>query len=122
MDMGTVQFALYYEEWLKVGVKAPSVPAIPLPSRTSYAPSMRRSSDSYNSSSSINTNLYRAVFGPTLERQSMDFDSRNRASMDTWRIEEENVCIDEYNDCNYATDSSKVIKSRLWNFEKRYLA
>lgn len=103
MDMGTIQFALYYKEWLKVGAKAPSVPAIPLPSRSSYAPSMRRSSDSYNSRSSINTNLYRAVFGPTLERQSMDFDSRNRASMDTWSIEEEKVCIDEYKDCNYAT-------------------
>jgi hypothetical protein len=57
MDMGTIQFALYYKEWLKVGAKAPSVPAIPLPSRSSYAPSMRRSSDSYNSRSSINTNL-----------------------------------------------------------------
>jgi hypothetical protein len=45
------------------------------------------------------------VFGPTLERQSMDFDSRNRASMDTWSIEEEKVCIDEYKDCNYATVS-----------------
>ncbi|KAJ6688537.1 hypothetical protein OIU74_017111 [Salix koriyanagi] len=105
MDMGTVQFALYYEEWLKVGAKAPSVPSIPLPSRSSYAPSMRRSSDSYNSSSTINTNLYRAVFGPTLESQSMDFDSRNRASMDTWSIEEEKACIDEYKDCNYATNN-----------------
>ncbi|KAJ6882727.1 hypothetical protein NC651_029111 [Populus alba x Populus x berolinensis] len=105
MDMGTIQFALYYNEWLKVGGKAPSVPAVPLPSRPSYATSMRRSSDSYNSRSSINTNLYRAVFGPTLERQSKDFDSRNRASMDTWSIEEDKVCIDEYKDCSYATVS-----------------
>jgi hypothetical protein len=57
MDMGTIQFALYYNEWLKVGAKAPSVPAVPLPSRPSYATSMRKSSDSYKSRSSINTNL-----------------------------------------------------------------
>ncbi|KAF9671850.1 hypothetical protein SADUNF_Sadunf12G0092900 [Salix dunnii] len=105
MDMGTIQFALYYKEWLKVGVKAPSVPAVPFPSGPSYAPSMRRSSDSYNSRSSTNTNLYRAVFGPTLERQSKEFDSRNRASLDTWSIEEDNVCIDEYKDCSYATNN-----------------
>ncbi|KAI9384837.1 hypothetical protein POPTR_012G118600v4 [Populus trichocarpa] len=106
MDMGTIQFALYYNEWLKVGAKAPSVPAVPLPSRPSYATSMRKSSDSYKSRSSINTNFrYRAVFGPTLERQSKDFDSRNRASMDTWSIEEDKVCIDEYKDCSYATNN-----------------
>ena len=45
------------------------------------------------------------MFGPTLERQSKDFDSRNRASMDTWSIEEDKVCIDEYKDCSYATVS-----------------
>ncbi|KAJ6764599.1 hypothetical protein OIU74_023483 [Salix koriyanagi] len=86
MDMGTIQFALYYKEWIKVGDKAPSVPAVPFPSGPSYAPSMRRSSDSFNSrSSTVNTNLYRAVFGPTKE-----FDSLNRASMDTWNREEDN--------------------------------
>lgn len=57
MDVGTIQFALYYKEWLKVGAKAPSIPAVPLPSRPSYAPSRRGSSDSYNSHSPINTNL-----------------------------------------------------------------
>jgi hypothetical protein len=57
MDMGTIQFALYYNDWLKVGAKAPSVPAVPLPSRPSYATLMRKSSDSYKSRSSINTNL-----------------------------------------------------------------
>ncbi|XP_011001312.1 PREDICTED: putative E3 ubiquitin-protein ligase LIN isoform X3 [Populus euphratica] len=106
MDMGTIQFALYYNEWLKVGAKAPTVPAVPLPSIPSYATSMRRTSDSYKSRSSINTNFrYRAVFGPTLERQSKDFDFRNRASMDTWSIEEDKVCIDEYKDCSYATNN-----------------
>ncbi|KAJ6748210.1 hypothetical protein OIU79_029348 [Salix purpurea] len=100
MDMGTIQFALYYKEWIKVGDKAPSVPAVPFPSGPSYAPSMRRSSDSFNSrSSTVNTNLYRAVFGPTKE-----FDSRNRASMDKWSREEDNVCIDEYKDFSYATN------------------
>ncbi|CAK7336954.1 unnamed protein product [Dovyalis caffra] len=105
MDMGTIQFALYYKEWLKVGAKSPSVPAVPLPSRPSCAPSMRRSSDSYNSHSSVNTNLYRAVFGPTLECRSMDLDSRNRASMDTGSMEEEKLCTNEYKDCNYATNN-----------------
>ncbi|KAJ6375192.1 hypothetical protein OIU77_000214 [Salix suchowensis] len=101
MDMGTIQFALYYKEWIKVGDKAPSVPAVPFPSGPGYAPSMRRSSDSFNSrSSTVNTNLYRAVFGPTKE-----FDSRNRASMDTWSREEDNVCIDEYKDFSYATNN-----------------
>ncbi|KAJ6671910.1 hypothetical protein OIU85_013271 [Salix viminalis] len=101
MDMGTIQFALYYKEWIKVGDKAPSVPAVPFPSGPSYAPSMRRSSDSFNSrSSTVNTNLYRAVFGPTKE-----FDSLNRASMDTWNREEDNVCIDEYKDFSYATNN-----------------
>ena len=40
------------------------------------------------------------MFGPTKE-----FDSRNRASMDTWSIEEEKACIDEYKDYNYAAVS-----------------
>lgn len=32
MDSGTVEFALYYKEWLKTGAQAPSVPAVSLPS------------------------------------------------------------------------------------------
>ncbi|KAJ6417893.1 hypothetical protein OIU84_001304 [Salix udensis] len=109
MDKGTIQFALYYKEWIKVGDKAPSVPAVPFPSGPSYAPSMRRSSGSFNSrSSTVNKNLYRAVFGPTKE-----FDSRNRASMDTWSREEDNVCIDEYKDFSYATNNKARSSRRL---------
>lgn len=47
---------------------------------------------------------YRAVFGATTERQSMELDHRIRASMDICRLEEEeNECTDDeyYNGCNY---------------------
>ncbi|KAA8537128.1 hypothetical protein F0562_029646 [Nyssa sinensis] len=98
MDRGTNQFALYYKEWLKVGGQAPPVPSVPLPSTLGYGPSRRRSSDSFTSHSSLNKSLYRAVFGPTLERRSMDLDDRNGALINTWGWEEEEkVFIDEDN-------------------------
>ncbi|KAJ8758818.1 hypothetical protein K2173_000539 [Erythroxylum novogranatense] len=84
MDMGTTQFALYYKEWLKVGAKAPSVPNIPLPSRSSYAPLRRMSSDSSTSLSS-NRNLYQAVFGPTVGHRLMAF---GKSSVDLGSEEE----------------------------------
>ncbi|XP_047957791.1 putative E3 ubiquitin-protein ligase LIN [Salvia hispanica] len=77
MDSGTVEFALYYTEWLKTGARAPSVPAVSLPSKP-MSKSRRKSSEStssYHSSSS--KLLYQAVFGANVKRQSMDFDSRN---------------------------------------------
>ncbi|XP_042025908.1 putative E3 ubiquitin-protein ligase LIN-1 [Salvia splendens] len=77
MDSGTVEFALYYKEWLKTGAQAPSVPAVSLPSKP-MSKSRRKSSEStssYHSSSS--KLLYQAVFGANVKRQSMDFDSRN---------------------------------------------
>ncbi|KAK9267132.1 hypothetical protein L1049_009551 [Liquidambar formosana] len=96
MDMGTAQFALYYKGWLKVGVKAPPVPSVPLPSRPSYPLSRRRSSDSVSSHCSPQRNLYRTVFGPSLERQSMDLNDRNRASIHRRGLEEEEkVCTHE---------------------------
>ncbi|CAL9016183.1 unnamed protein product [Prunus brigantina] len=108
MDMGTTQFALYYKEWLKVGVEAPPPvpPNIPLPSISSCRSSRRRSSDSYTSHSSLNKNLYRAVFGPTLERRSLDLLSdRNGVSNATWGLHEEegNQWADEdnYNNLSY---------------------
>ncbi|KAJ4827018.1 hypothetical protein Tsubulata_025858 [Turnera subulata] len=107
MDIGSIQFALYYKDWLKVGGKAPSLPAVPLPPRPKYALSRRISSDSYASQSSINKNLYQAVFGPTLERRSMDLTSRNSASMDVWG-EEKAYTEEEYNKCNYATDKKRT--------------
>ena len=56
MDRGTIEFALYYERWLKVGVKSPAVPQVPLPERP-YNKCSRRSMDSCSTQSSINNNL-----------------------------------------------------------------
>ncbi|XVE51697.1 hypothetical protein DITRI_Ditri02bG0062300 [Diplodiscus trichospermus] len=105
MDMGTAKFAIYYQEWLKIGTKAPAVPSVPLPSSPSYGSSRRRSSDSYASHSSINKSLYRAVFGNTTERQSMELDHRIRASMDKCRLQEE-----DYNGCNYVHNKTRTCR------------
>ncbi|EEF45961.1 hypothetical protein RCOM_1424400 [Ricinus communis] len=104
IDMGTIQFALYYREWLKVGGKAPSTPAVPLPSRPSSAPSRRRSSDSYSSRSSMNRNLYRAVFGPTPEHLPLELNNQRRDSMDAWALKEGTLHCEEdgYDNYNYA--------------------
>ncbi|KAK2634892.1 hypothetical protein Ddye_029684 [Dipteronia dyeriana] len=107
MDMGTTQFAVYYKQWLQIGVKAPAVPTVPLPSRPSYGSSRRRSSDSYASCSSTSNNLYQAVFGPTSERRSrsMDMVNPDRALTDaSWGLDEDtklSVDIDNYDDFNY---------------------
>ncbi|KAL2494052.1 putative E3 ubiquitin-protein ligase [Forsythia ovata] len=70
LDFGTIQFASYYKEWLKVGAPAPTVPSVPLPSRISHARSRRRSSDSSTSFNSINNkSLYQAVFGHIKEEE-----------------------------------------------------
>ncbi|KAK6917052.1 hypothetical protein RJ641_017803 [Dillenia turbinata] len=125
MDLGTTQFALYYKEWLKVGgVQAPPIPSVPLPSNPSYTYHRRRSSDSYSSHSSINRNLYQAVFGPNeINRQSMD------ASISLWNLEEEeNENTDEeivVKLCGYvhngkaahrrsSSQTHKISKAELW--------
>ncbi|XP_022720811.1 putative E3 ubiquitin-protein ligase LIN [Durio zibethinus] len=113
MDMGTAKFAIYYKQWLKIGAKALAVPTVPSPSSPSYGSSRRRSSDSHASRSSINKSLYRAVFGATTERQSIELDHRIRASMDICRLEEdEKECTDEeeedYNGCNYVHNKTKT--------------
>ncbi|PNX95356.1 E3 ubiquitin-protein ligase LIN-like protein, partial [Trifolium pratense] len=70
MDSGTYLFAMYYKQWLKVsGAGEPPLPIVPLPSRPSYRSSRRMSSDSTISNSSINPNLYKAVFGLKEEKQ-----------------------------------------------------
>ncbi|KAM2607043.1 hypothetical protein TB2_035653 [Malus domestica] len=98
MDMGTTKFALYYKEWLQVGAEAPPIPpTIPLPSSiSSCRSSRRRSSDSYTSHSSLNKNLYRAVFGSTLERRPVSLDDEKGVLNYTWGLdeEEENLCAD----------------------------
>ncbi|KAI5446894.1 hypothetical protein KIW84_014660 [Lathyrus oleraceus] len=70
MDSGTYLFAMYYKQWLKVsGASVPPLPIVPLPSRPSCRSSRRMSSDSTISNSSINPNLYKAVFGLKEEKQ-----------------------------------------------------
>lgn len=90
MDLGTTKFAQYYKEWLKVGAEAPPVaPDIPLPSVPSSRSRRRRASDSSASHSSLNKNLYQAVFGPIHEQRSVDLDDRNGVSNATWDVDEE---------------------------------
>ncbi|XP_062094472.1 putative E3 ubiquitin-protein ligase LIN isoform X2 [Humulus lupulus] len=96
MDKGTVEFAFYYKKWLKVGLKSPAVPQVPLPERP-YNKSSRRSMDSSSTQSSIN-NLYRAVFGSIAEGQSSNDDNRNGDLKGLWGlVEEENQCADKDN-------------------------
>ncbi|KAL1358797.1 hypothetical protein HN51_004036 [Arachis hypogaea] len=80
MDAGTSLFALYYKQWLKVGATEPPLPVVSLPSMPSCRSSSRRkSSDSLVSNSSINPNLYKAVFGPKLEQQPTGPDEQKGA-------------------------------------------
>ncbi|XP_050233822.1 putative E3 ubiquitin-protein ligase LIN-2 [Mercurialis annua] len=108
IDFGTMKFALYYREWLKVGGRAPSIPHVPLPSRPNSIPSRRRSSDSYSSYSSINRNLYQAVFGPTHEHQSVALNGKRRASMDDWVQTAEKLRIAEEHCKNFNYSSNKM--------------
>lgn len=55
IDRGTILFAQYYKQWLKVGASEPPLPNVSLPSRPSYR--LSRSSDSFVSNSSVNQNL-----------------------------------------------------------------
>ncbi|XP_058072004.1 putative E3 ubiquitin-protein ligase LIN [Magnolia sinica] len=77
MDMGTAQFALYYKEWLKVGVKAPSVPSVDLPSRSCYDFSRKQSVSMGSRPPSINKSLYKTVFGPSFERAMEECKGKN---------------------------------------------
>ncbi|MED6109345.1 hypothetical protein PIB30_032565 [Stylosanthes scabra] len=80
MDAGTGLFALYYKQWLKVGATEPPLPVVSLPSiPSSRSSSRRKSSDSFVSNSSINPNLYKAVFGPKLEQQPTGLDEQKGA-------------------------------------------
>lgn len=114
LDLGTARFALYYKEWLKVGVKEPPIPSVPLPSRPNYGGITRRkSSDSRLSNSSINRNLYQAVFGPNLRRQSVDLDSRNRAMVNSWHFQEQQETLaDEDN------NSGGYVQGRMGSYQR----
>ncbi|XP_071701842.1 putative E3 ubiquitin-protein ligase LIN-2 [Rutidosis leptorrhynchoides] len=86
MDMGTIQFALYYKEWLKTGGQPPdNLPSVPLPSSNLSSATRRRRS------SSLNNFLHRSIFGNTFEKQpSTVFDS---VAMEQT---EDEVCLDDY--------------------------
>ncbi|XP_062223988.1 putative E3 ubiquitin-protein ligase LIN-1 isoform X2 [Phragmites australis] len=70
MDSGTVQFAMYYKEWLKSGADAPLVPSVPLPSMPGNFDACEKHSASVRRTS-INRNLYNAVFGTALEQEDV---------------------------------------------------
>ncbi|KAF7078374.1 hypothetical protein CFC21_082822 [Triticum aestivum] len=69
MDSGTAQFAMYYKDWLKHGGDAPpAVPSVPLPSTPWSFDKWEKHSSSLRTSS-INRNLYNAVFGTSFEQE-----------------------------------------------------
>ncbi|OEL23408.1 hypothetical protein BAE44_0015574 [Dichanthelium oligosanthes] len=70
MDSGTAQFAMYYKEWLKSGADAPPVPSVPLPSMPGNLDVSEKHSASVRRSS-INRNLYNAVFGTAFELEDV---------------------------------------------------
>ncbi|RLN08663.1 hypothetical protein C2845_PM11G15430 [Panicum miliaceum] len=70
MDSGTAKFAMYYKEWLKSGADAPPVPSVPLPSVPGNIDACEKLSASVRRSS-INRNLYNAVFGTALELEDV---------------------------------------------------
>ncbi|KAF7801379.1 putative E3 ubiquitin-protein ligase LIN isoform X1 [Senna tora] len=101
LDKGTTLFALYYKQWLKVGANEPPLPVVPLPSIPRHRSSSRRkSSDSFNSHSSINQNLYHAVFGPKLEQKSTSFDDQNGVLRITYG--------DEYNSSSFQKEDRRT--------------
>ncbi|XP_030471411.2 putative E3 ubiquitin-protein ligase LIN isoform X2 [Syzygium oleosum] len=127
LDMGTARFALYYKQWLKVGVEAPPVPDVPLPLKPSHEFSRnvrpqrmrshrltrRQSQDSYTSHSSISGNLYQAVFGPRLDRRSMDLElgSRKFGSVD-----EKNPCSSEESCSNTSIIHNETLRISSRNY------
>ncbi|XP_076960799.1 uncharacterized protein LOC143637244 [Bidens hawaiensis] len=104
LNTGTVQFALYYKEWLKTGGQPPAnLPFVPLP-LVNLLPS---SSTRRRSSSSFNNFLHRAIFGNDVEKQpSMEFDYEDITHKE--EQEEEELCLDDYN-----TNQQINIESRL---------
>ncbi|KAH6756933.1 Pentatricopeptide repeat superfamily protein [Perilla frutescens var. hirtella] len=128
MDKGTIQFALYYKEWLKVGAQAPSIPTVPLPLPSKSTRSRRKSSESSTSHHSSSSKLlYQAVFGTNMKRQSMEFDQRKGASRNVWdfEMEEREYGAEDVKHCNYVekkavvqrgsySQSYELQKAELW--------
>ncbi|XP_076889397.1 putative E3 ubiquitin-protein ligase LIN-2 [Bidens hawaiensis] len=103
LNTGTVQFAIYYKEWLKTGGQPPAnLPSVPLP-LVNLLPS---SSTRRRSCSSFNNFLHRAIFGNDVEKQpSMEFDYEDITHKEE---QEEELCLDDYN-----TNQQINIESRL---------
>ncbi|EXB51898.1 hypothetical protein L484_006243 [Morus notabilis] len=121
MDKGTVEFALYYKKWLKVGVEnAPVVPLIPLPVRPYRA--SRRSMDTCSTHSSVNNNLYRVVFGSKLGRKSENFADQSPALRDMRDVNEEEILDEDKDDNNngsflHREQRSSSLFERNWKSE-----
>ncbi|KAK1439394.1 hypothetical protein QVD17_05212 [Tagetes erecta] len=114
MDMGTVQFALYYKEWLKTGGQPPAnLPSVPLPSISlSSSSSTRR-----RRSSSFNSFLQRAIFGNDVEKQhSMELDY---GAMEQKAEQEKELCLDDYNINQQINIENRLIDLPCESFQKQ---
>ncbi|CAL0313612.1 unnamed protein product [Lupinus luteus] len=121
VDTGTTMFALYYKQWLKVGANEPPLPIVTLPSRPSHISSRRRSSDSFNSHSSINPNLYREVFGPKLEHKPTNLaDQGGLLIVRQSTGSGENLYIDEYNYSSLQKEDSVSFGKSLRRIDKNH--
>ncbi|PUZ74248.1 hypothetical protein GQ55_1G049100 [Panicum hallii var. hallii] len=111
MDSGTAKFAMYYKEWLKSGADAPPVPSVPLPSMPGNIDACDKLSASVRRSS-INRNLYNAVFGTTLELEDV-----KDAKLD----DETELVLDvdvELNDNSVTWKPEKLVHSKMGLQEK----
>ncbi|KAJ3679298.1 hypothetical protein LUZ60_017309 [Juncus effusus] len=103
MDLGTTRFAIYYKDWLKSGSgdDVPAVPNVPLPN-TGTSLIDRRAIPL--SRGSINTSLYRAVFGENLERESEELEKVDATKLNLERSldlsDEERIC--EYDNLDHS--------------------
>ncbi|KAL8200166.1 hypothetical protein R6Q57_011505 [Mikania cordata] len=110
MDVGTVQFAIYYKEWLKTGGQPPAtLPSVPLPTVNLLSSSSTRR----RRSSSFNSFLQRAIFGNDVEKQpSMEFDY---GAME--KEQEEEHCLDDYNASQQINIESRLINLSCQSFK-----
>ncbi|KAL3522980.1 hypothetical protein ACH5RR_015814 [Cinchona calisaya] len=123
MDIGTQKFALYYKQWLKDGAKAPAVPSVPLPSTLNRGPSRRRHSESFTSQSSNKSSLYRAIFGPILERQSKTLsDKHGDLNYYSCSEEQKKYSVKQAKldlETTSSTTSHRKVQAELWLGEKQ---
>ncbi|XP_062218293.1 putative E3 ubiquitin-protein ligase LIN-1 [Phragmites australis] len=111
MDSGTAQFAMYYKEWLKSGANAPPVPSVPLPLMPGNFYACGKHSASVRRTS-INRNLYNAVFGTALEQEDV-----KDAKLD----DETELVLDldvEFNDNSVSLKTEKLTHSKMGLPEK----